>query len=113
RWQRPETKALFAGIAAHAIHPLERPTTAGIGVMFVATGHAYGFPVAEGGSQAITDALCSILLAAGGTIETGVRVRSLAELPPAEVVLLDLAPKGVLELAGDELPDRVAKAYRR
>jgi len=113
RWQRPETKALFAGIAAHAIHPLEKPTTAGVGVMFVVTGHAYGFPVPEGGSQSITAALCSVLASHGGVVETGVRVRSLDELPPAEVVLLDLAPKGVLELAGDQLPSRTAKAYKR
>src|SRR5207302_6052935 len=45
--------------------------------------------------------------------ETGVRVRSLAELPPADAVLLDLAPRAVADVAGDRLPARVQRAYRR
>ena len=46
-------------------------------------------------------------------IETGVRVTSLSELPQADAVVLDLAPAGVVEIAGDRLPRRVARAYRR
>jgi phytoene dehydrogenase-like protein len=46
---------------------------------------------------------------AGGQIETGRRVTSLEELPSARAVLLDLAPRGVLAIAGDRLP----KGYRK
>jgi phytoene dehydrogenase-like protein len=74
--------------------------------------HRYGWPVARGGSRAITDALAAALSERGGRIETGRRVTSLAELD-ADVVMLDLAPQGVLELAGDRLPRRIARAYRR
>jgi phytoene dehydrogenase-like protein len=114
RWLRtPQARALFGGVAAHAFHPLERPATAAIGLMLIAAGHRYGWVVAEGGSRSITDALAKALAEHGGTIETGVHVKSLAELPPADAVLLDLAPGAVAEMAGDRLPPRVARAYRR
>ena len=41
--------------------------------MLIAAGHRHGWPVAEGGSRAITDALASLLRSLGGEIETGVR----------------------------------------
>jgi phytoene dehydrogenase-like protein len=49
----------------------------------------------------------------GGHFETGRRVRSLSELPAADAVVLDLAPGAVAEIAGERLPARVARAYRR
>jgi len=79
----------------------------------ISAGHRFGWPVPRGGSRAITDALAAELVAHGGTIETGVRVRSLADLPPAQTVLLNLAPAAVVALAGDRLPDRVRRAYLR
>ena len=75
--------------------------------------HSVGWPVAAGGSQAIADALASVLRRHGGRIETGVRVRSLADLGSADAVVFDLAPTAVAEIAGDRLPGRVARAYRR
>lgn len=113
RWQGDEAAALFAGAAAHGIQPLDRPTTAAFGLVLIAAGHRYGWPVAEGGSRTITDALAKILVEAGGRIETGVRVRALPELPKADVVLLDLAPGAVVRIAGDLLPTRVRRAYQR
>jgi phytoene dehydrogenase-like protein len=69
--------------------------------------------VARGGSQSITDALAALLRAHGGAIETGVRVRSLSELPRVDAVALDLAPRRVVEIAGGgRLPARVERAYR-
>ena len=109
----PQARALFGGVAAHSFHPLERPATAAIGLMLIAAGHRYGWAVAEGGSRSIADAMAKALAEYGATIETGVTVRSLAELPPADAVLLDLAPGAVARLAGDRLPPRVARAYRR
>ena len=109
----PEAAALFGGIAAHAYAPLNLPFSAAIGMALTTSGHAYGWPVAKGGSIAISNAWASVVRAHGGTIETGRRVRSLDELPEADVVVLDLAPRGVLELAGDRLPSRVSRAYRR
>ncbi|HET9676706.1 MAG TPA: NAD(P)/FAD-dependent oxidoreductase [Solirubrobacterales bacterium] len=105
--------ALWGGVAAHAYSPLNRPLSSSIGMALVCSGHTYGWPVAKGGSVAIADALASVVREHAGRIETGRRVRSLAELPAADAVVLDLAPRGVLELAGDRMPPRAARAYRR
>jgi phytoene dehydrogenase-like protein len=113
RWTTDEARALFGGVAAHAIHPLNRVTTAALGLMLSASCHHVGWPVAEGGSQAITDALASLLRSLGGTIETGVRVRSLRDVPPARLRLFDVSPKVMLAIAGDALPPRVRRAYAR
>ncbi|HXQ89714.1 MAG TPA: NAD(P)/FAD-dependent oxidoreductase, partial [Solirubrobacterales bacterium] len=109
----PEAAALFGGIAAHAYAPLSLPFSSAIGMALTTSGHAYGWPVAKGGSIAISNAWASVVREHGGTIETGRRVRSLDELPEADAVVLDLAPRGVLELTGERLPSRVARAYRR
>lgn len=109
----PEAAALFGGIAAHAFAPLNLPLSSSIGVALTVACHAYGWPVAKGGSAAIAEAWAAVIREHGGTIETGRRVRSLGELPAADAVVCDLAPRGVLELAGDRLPTRTARAYRR
>ncbi len=113
RWQTDEARALFAGVAAHGMYPLTRPTTAAIGLVLTAAAHRYGWPVAEGGSRAISDALARLVTGHGGRVETGVAVTSLADLPPADIVMLDLAPGAVADLAADRLPMRVRRAYRR
>jgi phytoene dehydrogenase-like protein len=100
----PRARALIAGIAAHTLEPLTRAPTAAIGLMLAVAGHAVGWPIARGGSQRIADALASILEGLGGTIVTGVRVRSLADLPRAEACVLDLTPRQVLRVAESRLP---------
>lgn len=109
----PEAAALFGGVAAHSYAPLNRPLSSAIGMALVCSGHAYGWPVAKGGSVALANAWASVIREHGGRIETGRRVRSLDELPSADIIVLDLSPRGVLELAGDRLPSRSARAYRR
>ena len=99
-------RALFGGVAAHVYQPLTRPLSASVGVMMVAAGHAHGWPVARGGSAAISRALASLLTELGGDIVTGHRVRSLDELPRARVALLDVTPGQLAEIAGDRLPVR-------
>jgi phytoene dehydrogenase-like protein len=114
RWLgTPEAAALFGGVAAHSYARLDLPLSSSIGMALVSSGHAYGWPVAKGGSMALAKAWAAVIKAHGGRIETGRRVRSLDELPAADAVVLDLAPAGVLELAGERLPGRVARAYRR
>jgi phytoene dehydrogenase-like protein len=102
-------RGLFAGLAAHSMLPLERPPSAAFGLTLGLLGHAVGWPLARGGSQRLSDGLASYLRALGGEIETGRRVESLAELGGTRTVLLDVTPRGLLELAGDRLPD----GYRR
>ena len=97
-WKTPQARALFGGVAAHAFAPLGRPMSSSVGCALIDACHAFGWPVAKGGSRAITDALASVLREHGGRIETGRRVSSLAELGHPDVVVLDLAPGAV---AGD------------
>ena len=106
-------RALFGGCAAHLFAPLSRPMSSSVGVAMIATGHRNGWPVAKGGSRAIADALAAILRENGGEIEIGRRVTSLDELPDAGAYILDLSPSGVADVAGERLPTRVARAYRR
>jgi phytoene dehydrogenase-like protein len=113
RWKSPSTRALFAGVAAHSFSPLTQPMSAAVGMALTSACHSRGWPVAAGGSQSIADALVSVLQEHGGRVETGVRVRSPAELAGADVVAFDLSPQGVADILGDRLPPRVAKAYRR
>ncbi len=106
-------RALFAGVAAHGFSPFGRPLSAAPGLALICACHRFGWPVARGGSGSIAAALASVIAENGGTIETGRTVRSLAELPAADAVFLDLAPAAVADLAGARLPGRVARAYRR
>jgi phytoene dehydrogenase-like protein len=112
-WNTPHARALFGGIAAHAISPLNRPMSSSVGTALICAGHAFGWAVARGGSGSITQALASALRERGGKIECGVRVRSLAEVSQADAVVFDLAPGAVADIAGDRLSARVARAYRR
>ncbi|MCA1832186.1 MAG: phytoene desaturase family protein [Actinomycetota bacterium] len=112
-WKTASARALFGGVAAHAQTPLDHFMSSAVGMMLVAACHRYGWPVARGGSQSITTALVAVLYELGGKIETGVRVRSLTEIPRADAIVLDVAPSAAADIAGDRLPGRVARAYRK
>ncbi|MDQ7843566.1 MAG: NAD(P)/FAD-dependent oxidoreductase [Armatimonadota bacterium] len=109
RFSGPKARALLAGLGAHAILPLHAPGTAAFALILGMLGHLVGWPVAEGGTQRIADALASVFRSLGGTIQTRSPVTSLADLPSSRAVLLDLSPRQVAHIAGDRLPD----GYRR
>jgi phytoene dehydrogenase-like protein len=102
-------RALFAGLGGHAIQPLEHVLTSGFAIVEGILGHMTGWPLARGGSQAIADAMGAYFQSLGGEIITGRPVQSLKELPPARLVLLDITPRQLVEMAGEELPP----GYRR
>ncbi len=99
-------RALFAGNAAHAFLPLSRLPSGAIGLLLTVCGHAYGWPVARGGSASIAAALAGYLRSLGGTIFVGTWIKSLLDLPPARAVLCAVAPGALARLAGDALPER-------
>jgi phytoene dehydrogenase-like protein len=113
RFRGDATRALFAGVAAHSFQPLTHPLTSAAGPMFIGAAHTTGWPVAVGGSQAITTALASLLVSLGGTIETGVTVKSLADVPAHRVALLDTTPTAAIGIVGDRMPARVKRAYSK
>lgn len=108
RFQDDPARALFAGMAAHSMLRLEQKATAAFGLAIGALGHAVGWPVARGGSQAIADALVAQLRSLGGDVVAGRRVDSVADLPESRVVLLDITPKQALAIAGE----RFSRLYR-
>ena len=105
--------ALFAGMAAHSMLALSAWPTAAMAVMFTMMGHAYGWPLVKGGAQKLTDALVAHLLELGGEIHTGAEVRNVGDIPTSRVVLFDITPRQLVEIAGDELPSRYANAMSR
>jgi phytoene dehydrogenase-like protein len=113
RFEGEFARGLFAGIAAHSMLPLTAPTTAAAGLVLGLMAHAFGWPMARGGSQRIADAMTSHLRGLGGEIVTSHPVSGLGELPPAPIVLLDLTPRQVLHIAGDRLPGRYRRALGR
>jgi phytoene dehydrogenase-like protein len=97
-------RALFAGIAAHATVPLTRAATAAFGLVLQIAGHTVGWPLAKGGSGAITRALASYLRTLGGEVRTGVHVKDLRQIPPTRALFFNLTPAQLIRVAGDRLP---------
>jgi phytoene dehydrogenase-like protein len=113
RFRGERARALLAGCAAHSLLPLDRALTAAVGVLFALTGHVDDWPVAAGGSQAIATALAAHLRELGGRIDTNHLVRSLADLPPARVVLFDTSPAQLADVCESALPAGYVRRLRR
>jgi phytoene dehydrogenase-like protein len=113
RFRTAKARGLFAGIAAHSMLPLTTPGTAAAGLVLGLIAHAFGWPLARGGSQRIADALASHLRELGGEIVTSRPVSTLDELLPKRVVMLDLTPRQVLRVAGARLPERYRQSLAR
>ncbi len=108
-----QARALLAGLAAHAILPLECWSTAAVALVLAIAGHTVGWPVVRSGSQQLAESLAGYLVAKGGEVVTGWRVQSVDELPPARAVLLDLTPRQVVRLAGHRLPSGYVRRLGR
>jgi phytoene dehydrogenase-like protein len=109
RFATDDARALVAGMGGHAVMPLESPPSAAPALLLSLLAHAVGWPFPRGGASQIAHAMASYLRSLGGAIETGHRVASLDELPPARAVFLDLTPAQILRLGGERLP----ASYRR
>lgn len=103
RFQTQQARALWAGMAAHGMQPLDNMMTSAIGLMLMAAAHISGWPIPKGGSQSIADALSSYFISLGGTIETGIEVKSLAQLPTCKAILFDVTPRQLVAIAGNQL----------
>ncbi len=108
RFETPRAQALFAGLAAHSVLPLERRPSAGFGLALAVLGHVSGWGFPRGGAQAITDALVAEVRRLGGTIHTSSPVDA---LPAADVVLAGVMPRELSRIAS--LPERYDRALRR
>jgi phytoene dehydrogenase-like protein len=99
-------QALFAGLAAHSMLPLEQAGSAAFGLVLGVAAHTVGWPIVGGGSQRLSDALAAYLVSLGGQIITNCKVRRFEALPPARAVLFDVTPRQLLSIAGEHLPER-------
>lgn len=108
-----QARALFMGVAAHAMQPLNLPLVTGIGAGIIAAGHSVGWPVVKGGTGRFTDAVIALLRDLGVRFETGHRVTSLAELPRHDMVFLDVHPHIAAGILAGYQPARARRAYRR
>ncbi len=109
RWRDASAPALLSGVAAHSVRPMPSLSTSGTAMALATAGHAGGWPIPLGGSQAIIDALAADVRAHGGSIETGVEITRLDEVGPVDAVLLDTTPRALVRLAGESMPT----SYRR
>jgi phytoene dehydrogenase-like protein len=108
-FETDEGQALLAGAAAHGMLDLARPLTASLGMLLGMLAHHVGWPLVEGGSQALADAMVTALEEQGGEVVTGHEVTDLREFDGIPAVLLDTTPRAFVEMAGD----RVNEGYRR
>ena len=100
------TRALFAGLAAHSLMSLEEPLSSAFGLLMAIPGHAVGWPIPQGGSQSITNALCSYLKQLGGELWTSARVKNLEAVADREIKMCDVSPQQLVEIAGERLSER-------
>lgn len=102
KFKEAGTKALWAGMAAHGIQPLNNIATSAIAMVLMAAGHHGGWPMIKGGSQALADSLANYFLDLGGKIEKGKMITHIDELPDAKLIMFDVSPKNLLKIAGDK-----------
>ena len=102
RFRSKEARGLWAGMAAHSMQPLSNATSSAIGLVLMIVGHIAGWPIPKGGSNTIANALASYFVLLGGTIQTNFRVLSLNQLPSSQVILFDVSPKQLLQIAGQK-----------
>jgi phytoene dehydrogenase-like protein len=96
--KQPQARALFAGAAAHSMLRFGEPISGASGIIFLASTHAVGWPIAARGSARIADALAAVLTAAGGEITTDRRIERLEDLPPHRAILFDVTPRQLLSI---------------
>lgn len=101
-----KARALFAGLGAHSILPLEKPLTSAFALFMAASAHATGWPISRGGTGSIAAALAAQLKSLGVEITVSRPVNSLDDIPRCSTVLFDSSPKQILRILKDRIPRR-------
>jgi phytoene dehydrogenase-like protein len=109
----PRARALFAGLAAHGMLPLDCRPSAAFALVLAAMAHVAGWQLPRGGAQSISNALAGHLRALGGEIQTGHRAESIDAWPSSRAVLCDLSPRPLLRLAGGRFPSWYRRKLER
>lgn len=109
KFELRNAKALFAGLAAHSILPLETPITASFGLVLAALGHTVGWPIPKGGAQSLANALASYFTSLGGVIVTNTPISSIEQLHSHRCVLFDIGPQQLLKIMKGSFSERYTK----
>src|SRR5260370_20154716 len=88
-------------MATHSVLSLEAQASAAVALTLMAAGHANGWPIVQGGAQALPDALARHLGDLGGRIEVNHEV---TQLPEADLILAGITPRQLLRIAASHLP---------
>lgn len=113
RFSTNDAKALLAGVSAHAMLPLDAPLSAAFGIFLTLSAHASGWPVVEGGSSVLVDALVKTFEEEGGVVHTGRWIKEASDLPPSRATLFDTSPTAMVEILGERLPERYRRAVTK
>jgi len=113
RFTTPEGKALIAGLCSHAMLPLDALVTSAFGLFLNVTAHVGGWPVIEGGSGKLADALVALLNDEGATVQVDRPIRQLRDLPESRVTLFDTSAQGMVDIAGEQLSSRYKAGVAR
>ncbi len=113
RFESAEARALIAGVCAHSMLPLDRALTSAFGLFLTVAAHDGGWPVVEGGSATLINALVAELVDVGATVHVGRPIRQLGDLPRARSVLFDTSPSAMVDIAGERLSSRYRAAVAR
>lgn len=112
-FHNPRTQALFAGLAAHSTLPMGDWISSAFGLVLGAAAHAVGWPVPQGGSKSISNALQSVLKSLGGKVITNSRINNLPENSATNVTMCDFTPRQLLEIAANRLPRRFFRSMKK
>ncbi len=112
-FRQREARALFAGMAAHSLLPLEKLGSAAFGWVLTLSAHAAGWPIPRGGSQMVSNALAGYLESLGGHLITNQCVSSLKEVSDRDLILCDITPRQLLRIAGDRMPANYRRRLER
>ena len=120
-------RAWLYGSAMHGDTPPHGAGSAIAAAHLNLMGHAVGWPSPEGGADRLAAALAAYLGTLGGVTRTGARVTRVlvergrtagveiegGERVAADLVVADVTPRGLLEIAGEDLDAGYAKRLRR
>jgi phytoene dehydrogenase-like protein len=76
-------------------------------------GHTTGWPIVQGGSSNLANALAALAASLGVQFEYRRMVRSMSDIPSARAVLFDTSPDQLEQVAASELPASFRHCLRR
>jgi phytoene dehydrogenase-like protein len=108
RFETSQLRALWAGLAAHAMLPLNKLVSSAIGLVLLTAAHQQGWPFPKGGAEQLASALAAYFKSLGGKIETNCFVDTISKIPSSRALLFDVTPRQLLHIGGH----RFSSIYR-